>query len=141
MTTFLSRDKQRAMKTSIEHIRAKITELEARITDLRIAERELEALGAVSAPRGKLKAKAKRKRATHNASEAQQTVGAAITDVLSRNGALPLAELAEQMRTAGREVSGGTLSNTLQTMKKRGKVKSGGGKWMLLKTRAKRARA
>jgi hypothetical protein len=47
------------MKTSIEHIRAKITELEARITDLRIAERELEAPGAVSAPRGKLKAKAK----------------------------------------------------------------------------------
>ena len=40
------------MKTSIEHIRAKITELEARITDLRNAERELEALGAVSAPRG-----------------------------------------------------------------------------------------
>ena len=44
MTTLLSRDKQRAMKTSIEHIRAKITELEARITDLRITERELEAL-------------------------------------------------------------------------------------------------
>ena len=141
VTTLLSRDKQRAMKTSIEHIRSKITELEARITDLRIAERELEALGAVSAPRGKLKAKAKRKPATHNASEARQTVGAAITEVLKRTGALPLAELAEQITAAGREVSSGTLSNTLQTMKKRGKVKSGGGKWMLPKTRAKRARA
>ncbi len=141
VTTLLSRDKQRAMKTSIEHIRAKITELEARITDLRIAERELEALGAVSAPRGKLKAKAKRKPATDNASEARQTVGAAITEVLKRTGALPLAELAEQLRAAEMEVSSGTLSNTLQTMKKRGTVKSGGGKWMLPKTRAKRARA
>jgi hypothetical protein len=129
------------MKTSIDRIRAKIADLEARIADLRIAERELEALDAVSALRTKLKAKAKRKPATHNASEARQTVGAAITEVLKRTGALPLAELAEQITAAGREVSSGTLSNTLQTMKKRGKVKSGGGKWMLPKTRAKRARA
>jgi len=141
VTTLLSRDKQRAMKTSIDRIRAKITELEARITDLRIAERELEALGAVSAPRGKSKAKAKRKSATDNASEARQTVGAAITEILKRTGALPLSELAEQITAAGREVSGGTLSNTLQTMKKRGTVESGGGKWMLPKPRAKRARA
>ena len=136
-----SRDKQRAMKTSIEHIRAKITELEARIADLRIAERELEALGARPAPRTKPKAKAKRKSATPNAPEARQTVGAAITDVLSRTGALPLAELAEQLRMAEREVTSGTLSNTLQTMKKRGAIKSAGGKWMLPKTRAKRASA
>jgi len=60
---------------------------------------------------------------------------------LSRTGALPLAALAEQIRTAGREVSGGTLSNTLQTMKKRGAVTSGGGKWMLPKERARRVGA
>ena len=118
------------MKTSIDHIRAKITELEARIADLRNSERELEALDTASAPRGKLKAKAKRKPATHNAPEARQTVGAAITEVLNRTGALPLAELAEQLRAAERKVSSGTLSNTLQTMKKRGAVKSAGGKWM-----------
>jgi hypothetical protein len=141
MTTLLSRDKQRAMKTSIDRIRAKITELEARITDLRITERELEALDTAPAPRGKLKAKAKRKPATRDASEARQTVGAAITEVLKRTGALPLAELAEQLRAAEREMSGGTLSNTLQTMKKRRAVKSGGGKWMLPKTRARKARA
>ena len=127
------------MKTSIDRIRANITELEARITDLRITERELEALDTVSAPRGKLKAKAKRKPATRNVSEARQTIGTAITEVLTRTGALPLAELAEQVTAAGREVSSGTLSNTLQTMKKRGAVKSAGGKWMLPKTRAKRA--
>ncbi len=129
------------MKTYIDRIRAKIADLEARITDLRIAERELEALDTAPAPRGKLKAKAKRKPATHNAPEARQTVGAAITEVLKRTGALPLAELAEQLRAAEREVSSGTLSNTLQTMKKRGAVKSGGGKWMLPKIRARKASA
>jgi len=140
VTSRLSRSKQLAMKNSIDRIRAKIADLEARITDLRIAERELEALDTTPAPRGKLKAKTKRKPKTDDAAIAPQTVGAAITDVLSRNGALPLAELAEHIRTAGREVSGGTLSNTLQTMKKRGTVKNGGGKWMLPKTRARRAR-
>ena len=89
------------MKTSIEHIRAKITELEARITDLRIAERELEALDTAPAPRGKLKAKAKRKSATHNEPEARQTIGTAIAEILARTGALPLAELAEQITAAG----------------------------------------
>jgi len=129
------------MKTSIDHIRAKITEIGARIADLRIAERELEALDAAPAPRTKPKAKTKRKPATRNASEARQTVGAAITEVLNRSGALPLAGLAEQLRTAGREVRSGTLSNSLQMMKKRGAVKNAGGKWMLPKTRAKRASA
>ena len=89
------------MKTSIDRIRAKIADLEARITDLRIAERELEALDTAPAPRGKLKAKAKRKPATDNASEARQTIGAAVTEVLTRTGALPLAELAEQITAAG----------------------------------------
>ena len=86
--------------------------LEARIADLHIAERELEALDAGPILRTKLKAKAKQKPATRNASEARQTIGAAITEVLNRTGALPLAELAEQITAAGREVSGGTLSNT-----------------------------
>jgi hypothetical protein len=90
------------METSIDRIRAKIAELEARIADLRIAERELEALDAAPV-RTKPKAKAKRKPTTDDASKAPQTVGAAIAEVLSRSGALPLAELAEQMRTAGRE--------------------------------------
>ncbi|MGC2222258.1 MAG: hypothetical protein WA624_07780 [Methylocella sp.] len=121
------------MKTSIDRIRAKIAELEARIADLRIAERELKALDAAPAPRMKPKARAKRKPKTNDSSKAPQTVGAAIAEVLNRSGALSLAELADQMRTAGREVSRGTLSNTIQIMKKRGAVKSVDGKWMLPK--------
>ena len=121
------------MKTSIDRIRAKIAELEARIADLRIAERELKALDAAPAPRMKPKARAKRNPKTNDSSKAPQTVGAAIAEVLNRNGALSLAELADQMRTAGREVSRGTLSNTIQTMKRRGAFKSVDGKWMLPK--------
>ncbi|HUI20518.1 MAG TPA: hypothetical protein VLZ74_05685 [Methylocella sp.] len=123
------------MKTSIDRVRAKIAELEAKIADLRIAERELNALETAPVTRTKSKT------TTNGAATARHTVGAAITEVLSENGPLPLAEIAEQIRTAGREVSGGTLSNTLQVMKKRGAVKSGNGKWMLRKTRAKRAGA
>jgi hypothetical protein len=129
------------MTNSIDRIRAKIADLEARIADLRIAERELEALDTVPVLRSKAKAKAKRKSTADAVTPAPQTVGAAITEVLSKNGALPLAELAEQIRSAGREVSGGTLSNTLQTLKKRGAVKSSGGKWMLPKARTRRAAA
>ena len=58
------------METSIDRIRAKIAELEARIADLRIAERELEALDAAPALRPKPKAKAKRKPTTDDASKA-----------------------------------------------------------------------
>jgi hypothetical protein len=121
------------MKTPIDRIRAKIAELEARIADLRIAERELEALDAAPAPRMKPKVRAKRNPKTNESSKAPQTVGAAIAEVLNRNGALSLAELADQMKTAGREVSRGTLSNTIQTMKRRGAVKSVDGKWTLPK--------
>ncbi|HXW73113.1 MAG TPA: hypothetical protein VEK34_17090 [Methylocella sp.] len=130
------------MKTSIDHIRDKIAELEGRIAALRIAEHELAAAVGVPATVKRAKGSAKGKaRANGGGSEPRQTVGGAITDVLDQHGALPLAELAEHIRSGGRDVSSGTLSNTLQTMKKRGAVKSGGGKWMLAKASRKRAEA
>jgi hypothetical protein len=61
------------MKTSIDRIRAKIADLAAKIANLRIAERELEALDAAPVPRRKLKAKAKRRPKTDAAAEAPQT--------------------------------------------------------------------
>jgi hypothetical protein len=129
------------MEKSIDRIRAKIAELEAKIANLRIAEHELNALESKPSRKAKSRARPAAKPAGDGAASARQTVGAAIAEVLSQKGPLPLAELAEEIRTAGREVSGGTLSNTLQVMKKRGAVKNAGGKWMLPKTRAKQASA
>ena len=124
------------MDTSIERIRAKITELEARLADLRIAERELLALKGAPAPRPTLK----RRRKAKGAAGAGQTVGAAIAEVLTQHGALPAAEIAEYIKAAGREVGSRTTSFTLQAMKKRGLVKIGGGKWTLAKARSIAAR-
>ena len=122
------------MDTSIERIRAKIAELEARLADLRIAERELLALEAAPAPKPKRRPKAK------GAAGAGQTVGAAIAEVLTQHGALPAAEIAGHIKAAGREIGSRTISFTLQAMKKRGLVKIGGGKWKLAKPRSMAAR-
>jgi hypothetical protein len=122
------------MDTSIERIRAKITELEARLADLRIAERELLALETAPAPNSKRRPKAK------GAAGARQTVGAAIAEVLTQHGAIPAAEIAGHIKAAGQEIGSRTISFTLQAMKKRGLVKIGGGKWKLAKPRSMAAR-
>jgi len=81
------------MDTSIERIRAKIAELEAKLSNLRIAQ------------------------------------------VLGEHGALPVAEIAGQIKAAGRDVGKRSVSHSLQAMKKQGLVKSGNGRWMLSKAR------
>jgi hypothetical protein len=131
------------MATSLERIRAKIAEFEARLTDLRIAERELVALEPAPArgtttPRA---AKLKPIRREKVAPPARQTIGAAITDVLNAHGALPAAEIAEQIKAGDREIGKRTVSQSLQALKKLGRVKMRGGKWMLPKARSKPASA
>jgi hypothetical protein len=131
------------MANSLERIRAKIAELEAKLTDLRIAERELMALGPAPArktmtPRA-LKLKPTRREKV--ARPARQTIGAAITEVLNAHGALPAAEIAEQIKTGGREIGKRTISHSLQALKKQGRVRIRGGKWMLPKARSKPAPA
>src|ERR1700730_10427685 len=83
-----------AMDTSLERIRAKIIELEAKIADLRIAEREIQALE--KSPARKTRPgpgpKPKRKPEASNQAEARQTIGSAIADVLGQQGALSAAE-------------------------------------------------
>ncbi len=133
------------MDTSLERIRAKIAALEAKLADLRIAERELVALeGAPAAktattPRPKPKRKPKAKAKAKGPSPARQTIGAAIAEVLTEHGALPVGEIAEQINAAGRDIGKRSVSYSLQAMKKQGLVKSGDGKWMLAKPRSKRA--
>ncbi len=131
------------MDTPLDRIRAKIIGLEARLSDLRIAERELLALEP--APTRKTKAapasRARRKAAANAVAEPRQTIGAAIAGVLSKHGALPVAEIAAQIEATGREIDRRSVSFALQAMKKHGLVKSGDGKWMLRKARDRAAPA
>lgn len=131
------------MATSLERIRAKIAELEARLTDLRITERELVALGPTPARRTTTPRAAKLRptRRGKAAPPARQTIGAAITEVLNAHGALPAADIAEQIKAGGREIGNRTISHSLQALKKQGRVRIRGGKWMLPKARSKPAPA
>jgi ribosomal protein L9 len=127
------------MDTSLERIRAKIAELEARLADLRIAERELVALERAQARRTTTPRAAKLKptRREKAAPPAGQTIGAAITKVLNAHGALPAVEIAEQIKAGGREIGKRTISHSLQALKKQGRARMRGGKWMLPKARSK----
>jgi len=133
------------MDTSLERIRAKIAELEAKIADLRIAEREIRALEKLPSrktrPGPGPKPKPKRKPEASNQAEARQTIGSAIADVLGQQGALSAAEIAEHIRATGRDISNRTVSFSLQSLKKRGLAKSADGKWTLRKARSRRARS
>ena len=131
------------MAKSLELIRAKIAELEAKVADLRIAERELLALEPALArksttPRA---SKLKPQRGAKVASPVRQTISAAIVEVLNAHGALPAAEIAEHIKTGGRETGKRTISHSLQALKKQGRVRIRGGKWMLPKARSKAASA
>src|SRR5262249_26063008 len=126
------------MEKSLELIRAKIAELEPKFADLRIAERELlahqPALARQSTtPRA---SKLKPKRADKVASPVRQTISAAIVEVLNAHGALPAAEIAEHIKAEGREIGKRSISHSLQALKKQGRVRIRGGKWMLPKARS-----
>jgi hypothetical protein len=136
------------METSIERIHAKIAELEARIGDLRIAEREIQALDKISAPgTGFLLAPkpkpvvptkpAGRPRTAGDAAP-PQTIGAAITELLDRHGPLSATEIAEHIKATGRDINNRSVSFTLQALKKRGLAKTVGRKWLSGKSRSRR---
>jgi hypothetical protein len=124
---------------SIELIRTKIVELEAKIADLRITERELLALGAQPADRPRVARKPRtlgRPRAKSKAAGPRKTIGAAIAEVLGQHGPLEVAAIADHIQSTGRAINRRTVSYSLQAMKKLGLVKAGDGKWGLSKQRA-----
>jgi hypothetical protein len=131
------------MDASLERIRAKIAELEAKLADLRIAERELVALGPAPARKSTAARtpKVKPKRKGKGPSPASPTIGAAIAEVLHEHGALPVTEIAEQIKAGGREIQRRSISFALPALKKQGRVRIRGGKWMLPKRRPKPASA
>jgi hypothetical protein len=147
------------MPTAVEQIHTKIAELEARIGDLRIAERELLALDRISArqtktaaapkakqkpgPKAKLTSarKPKGRKAASSQTQPRQTIGAAIAEVLGQHGPLPAAEIAERIKATGREINNRTVSFALQALKKRGLAKNTDGKWTAAKGRGRQARS
>src|SRR3984893_6792786 len=130
-----------AMDTSLERIRAKITELEAKIADLRIAEREIRALEKLPSRKTGPGPNQKPKSEASNQAEARHTIGSAIADVLGQQSALSAAEIAEHIRATGRDINNRAVSFSLQSLKKTGPAKSADGKWTLRKARSRRARS
>lgn len=130
------------MDTTLDRIRAKIAELEAKVADLRIVERELMALEpAGRRTTGRRAARAGVRRREKGSAPARQTISSAIAEVLSEHGALPASEIADYIKAAGRDIERRSISYSLQALKKQGRVRIRGGKWMLPKARSKRASA
>jgi Ribonuclease R winged-helix domain len=131
------------MDTSLERIRAKIAELETKLADLRIAERELLALEKfpVRKTRTSPGPEPKRKPGASDQEEVRHTIGAAIADVLGQHGALSAAEIADYIRATGRDINNRAVSYSLQALKKRGLVRSADGRWTLPKARFRRTRS
>jgi hypothetical protein len=127
---------------TLERIRAKIAEIEAKLTDLRIAERELLALAPSPAPSRAVapaparEFKAKPGRKPKAASGPRQTIGAAITEALGDQAALSVAEIAARIEATGRAIDKRSISYSLQAMKKQGRVKASDGNWMIAKPRS-----
>ena len=148
------------MDTSLERIHAKVAELETKIADLRIAERELLALDESSArqtkaaskpmpqdkpkqkpgPKATVQPKLRGKPKASEPAEGRQTIGAAIAEVLVEHGALSAAEIAERVKATGRDINNRTVSFALQALKKRGLAKNKDGMWTAPKARARSAR-
>lgn len=133
------------MNTAVERIRAKITELETKIGDLRIAEKELLALGFGREVREKAERRPKpmreKKPKTRRVAGFGKTIGGAIVDVLSAQGGLLASDIAERVQAEGRAIDNRQVSFALQVLKKQGAVKGAKGKWSLTKPGKARAEA
>lgn len=131
------------MDTALDRIREKIAELEMKIADLRVTERELSMLERAPARGANARTGRKSKRAAAakpaSAAAARMTIGGAIADVLNAHGPLAVADIAEQLRAAGREIDNRSVSFALQALKKQGLVKKTNGEWGPAKGRAKSA--
>lgn len=142
------------MDTALERIHTKITELEVKIANLRIAEHELEALDKIAVrqtrtasepkakqkpgPKPTLRPKLTGKPKASSDAVARSTIGAAISAVLAEHGPLSPAEIAEHVKAAGRDINNRTVSFALQALKKRGHVKNTDGRWAAPKARGRR---
>jgi hypothetical protein len=132
------------MTTSLERLRAKISELEGQLVNLRIAERELTILEDSSPQKTRHASKSASLPARKTAPDVvraaglKQTIGATITEILNQHGTLTVPGIAEHVHAAGRDISNRAISFGLQALKRHGLVKSSGGEWTLRQSRRKR---
>ncbi len=140
------------MDSPLEQIQAKIAELEGKLVNLKIAERELLALEKTSARNTRtLQPKPVKKTSKANAAKIQdavspehdadaphKTIGAAITEVLQQHGPISAKAIASAIQESGKDINNRAVSFGLQALKRRGLVKSVGGEWSI-KGRVKRA--
>jgi hypothetical protein len=134
------------MDDVLEQIRFKITELEAKLSDLHTTERELSALERrelqrpKAAPKWPAKPgrKANQQPVMEEPQEKRQTVGAAVTEALAGHDPLTVGEIAEAVTTSGRPIDNRAISFALQALKKRGLVKGVDGKWTVPKARSRK---
>ena len=136
------------MLTSLERIRAKISELEEKLTNLRIAERELVALENTTSQKAERGRKPKREQeqvAARSDDSAQmiepQTMTTTIVEILTQHEPLTVPAIAQYAEALGRDISNRAISFTLQALKKRGLVKSEGREWTLIQARRKSRKA
>jgi len=128
------------MNSALSQIRAKIADLETKIVSLRIAEQELlELEPAVSHQETPARLKTEQAPRLTSSSSHRQTIGAAITEVLTTRGALSVAQIADEIEAGGREIDRRKVSFALQALKKQGLAKlENDGNWALTKGRTKR---
>jgi hypothetical protein len=132
------------MNTALERVRTKISELEARLADLRIAERELLALelpprakpARATPPAHPAETKAgraatRRQPTAARATPKRQSIAATVIETLSRLGSLPVPEIAKEIKGKGRKISSRSISYALKDLKKRGRVANEGSQWTL----------
>lgn len=148
------------METSLERIQGKISELEAQISDLRIAERELLALDHVPARQAKAAAsvaaspvkaapvsrakpgpKARQKSVVQPKAQEPagkpESISSAVAQALAEHDPLSVGEIADLITASGREINNRAISFTLQALKKRGIAKSVDGKWTSATTKSR----
>lgn len=132
------------MNNALEHIRTKISEVEARLADLRITERELLTLemppreipDRATPPARPAESKAgrpaiHRKAGATRAAPKRQSIAATVVETLSRLGSVPVPEIAKAMKGKGRKISSRSISYALQDLKKRGLAAKDGSQWSL----------
>jgi hypothetical protein len=130
------------MNTAIDRVRTKIAELEAKLADLRIAERELRALEVPPAkkpspaarpePSARPKPTAGGHKAKGGGRPKGQTITGAVVEILRQQGTLTVPAIAKEIKSTGGKIGNRSVYYSLRELKKRGLAAVEGKNWTLI---------